>query len=85
MYPYSKLDSNYHDFLFYILSDFTCVSGVKSYANGRLMSDTSEFETCQDRGYGSAPRECYQVSMETTMNANGFQGNQKCFKSSNII
>merc|ERR1712136_187354 len=54
-------------------TDFTCVSGVKSYANGRLMSDTSEFETCQDRGYGSAPRECYQVSMETTMNANGFQ------------
>lgn len=53
-------------------NDFTCVAGVKSFANGRMMSDTTNIENCENRGYGRG-YECYQVSMETSMKAGGFQ------------
>lgn len=53
-------------------NDFTCVVGSKSFANGRLMSDTSNTETCENRGYGTN-NQCFQVSVETTMKAGGFK------------
>lgn len=56
----------------FLFTDFTCVAGVKSFANGRMMSDTTNIENCENRGYGRG-YECYQVSMETSMKAGGFQ------------
>jgi len=50
--------------------DFTCISGVKSYADGRLMSDTTEYEKCEVRSY-STPHKCYQLSLDMTMRTGG--------------
>lgn len=52
--------------------DFTCLSGVKSYATGRLMSDTTELERCEVRSY-STPHRCYQLSLEMTMRTGGIE------------
>lgn len=63
------------DIIIFIHTEFTCISGVKSYANGRIVSDTTELETCVTRGRYSP--KCYQLSLEMTMNAGvGRQGKE---------
>lgn len=52
-----------------VAASFTCLSGVKAFSMGSLITDRSEEESCDARD-GVAPK-CYQITIELTMTMDG--------------